>query len=133
MIHRKSILASALAIGVSLISAQSFAAQSLTIMNNTNQDSTSRINGGLCSTVFGSDGVTKAHSTHVVDSKLVALACMGNSSNCKAEIYMTNNCSGSVVGTAIFDTNTGIKSIDVTSDTYKFGIEPFKITIDGGV
>lgn len=133
MHYRKSILASALTIGLSLISMQSYAAQSLTIVNNTNQDSTSKINGGLCSTVFGSDGVTKAHSTHVVSDKLVALACMGNSSNCKAEIYMTNNCSGPVVGTAIFDTNTGIKSMDVVSAIYKFSIEPFRITINGGV
>lgn len=133
MHYRKSILASALTIGLSFISMQAYAAQSLTIVNNTNQDSTSRINGGLCSTVFGADGVTKAHSTHVVGDKIIALACVGNSSNCKAEIYMTNNCSGPVVGTAVFDTNAGIKSIDVVSDIYKFGIEPFRITIDGGV
>lgn len=133
MKYRKSIFASALSIGLSLIAAQSFAAQALTIVNNTNQDSTSKINGGLCSTVFGSDGVTKAHSTHVVSDKIVALACMGNSSNCKADIYMTNNCSGPVIATAVFDTNTGVKSIDVVSDIYKFGIGPFNITIDGGV
>ncbi len=130
MSFKKNIVTGLLTIGVSMASIHGYA-QALTIVNNTDQDSTSVINGGLCSTVFGSDGVTKAHSTNVVSDKLIALACVLNSSNCKADIYMTNNCSGPVIASAVFDTKTGMKSIDVTSDMYRFGIGAFDITIDG--
>lgn len=133
MSFKKTIISSLLTIGIAAISMQANAGQSLTIVNHTNQDSTSIINNGLCSTAFGSDGVTSAQTTHVINDKLIALACFANSSNCKADIYMTNNCSGPIVATAIFDTKTGMKSISVFGDTYAFIMGAFDLTINGGI
>lgn len=113
-----------------LVTATTTYAGSLTINNNTDFDSTSKINDGLCSTVFGSDGVTKAHSTHIISDKLISLACVLNSSNCKATIFMTNDCSGPIIANIILDTKTGIKNIDVLSSQFKFTAGTNEVSVD---
>lgn len=107
-------------------------AADLTIVNNTNRDSTSVINHGACSTILGSHGITPAHSTNVVPSKIVTFACLLNRSNCRADVYMTNNCSGPVIATASFDVNSGIKSIDILDPSFTVSYSGFAITISGG-
>lgn len=107
-------------------------AADLTIVNNTNRDSTSVINNGACSTILGEHGITRAHSTNVVPSMTVAFACLMNRSNCRADVYMTNNCSGPVVATAFFDVKTGIKSVTMYDNSYAVSGGGFGITITGG-
>lgn len=129
MLLKKSVCLIGLSIGLCLSAAPVFA-QALTIVNNSNSPSTSIINNGICSSQLGSDGVTQPHTTHVVNDKIIALACFANPSNCKADVYMTNNCSGPLVATAVFDTKNGMKSIKNFSDKYKFTIGAFNIIID---
>lgn len=108
------------------------ASSNLTIVNNTNRDSTSRINGGPCSTFLGAVGITHAHSVNVVPARTVGLACIANRANCTANVYMTSNCSGPVVGTVILDISSGIKSIALYDKTYSVSGSGFGITIGGG-
>lgn len=103
----------------------------LTIVNNTDMDSTSIINDGMCSNTL-SGGVSKAHSTNIVSSTVIGLACFGHSSDCKADVYMTNNCSGDKVGTVIFDTKNGIKSVTMNTNQYQITGSGFNIQLDGG-
>ena len=104
----------------------------LTIINNTNYDSTSIINNGACSTILGDSGITRAHSTNVVSAMKIAMACFTNPANCKADVYMTANCSGPVVATVIFDTKTGIKSKTVYDQSFVLTGGGFHIILDGG-
>lgn len=104
----------------------------LTLVNNTNQDSTSVINNGVCSTILGSTGITKAHSTNVVPESKINLACILNRSNCKADVYMTNNCTGKVVATVVMDTKKGIKSVDIKDKSYQIDAKDFRVELNGG-
>lgn len=108
-------------------------ANALTIRNNTNFDSTSKINDGPCSSsILGAKGVTKAHSTNVISDKMILLACYANRSNCKADVFMTNNCSGPQIATVVFDVNTGVKSVSMQSNNYTISAQGFSITLNGG-
>lgn len=84
----------------------------LTIVNHTRNDSTSIINGGLCSSALGEGGISRAGKPPlVVPDSLVRLACTGKLSDCVADVYMTSNCTGQKVGTVLFDIKTGTKSV----------------------
>lgn len=98
-------------------------AAGLTIDNQTDFDSTSVLNNGACSTILGSDGITKAHTRKTVSESKIRLACIGHWSNCKAEVYMSNNCTGPVVATAYFDTKTGLKKETIQNHSDKFVID----------
>lgn len=129
---KKTIITSLLAMSVSSVSIFAQAAN-LTIINNTGQDSTSYINNSpLCSSYIP-NGTTKAHSTNVIPESTISAACMVDTVNCKADVYMTNNCTGPVVATIIFDINQGIKGIIPRSPIYKFSGGGFTIHVDGGV
>lgn len=104
----------------------------LTLVNDTNRDSTCVINNGACSTILGSSGVTKAHTTNTVAESKINLACILNRSNCKADVYMTDNCSGPIVGTVILDTKTGIKSVQMHDASYTITGSAFSVTLSGG-
>jgi|SRR3990167_2091461 len=95
---------------------------SLTIDNQTDYYSTAKLNGAACSTILGDTGITKPHSVNTVSDLNVGIGCIMNKKNCKAELYMTNNCSGNVVAIIMFDTSKGIKSID------NKGIDGFSIS-----
>jgi hypothetical protein len=116
-----------------IIAALPFSANAagLTIDNKTDFDSTSVLNNGACSTILGADGITKAHTKKTVASSRVRLACLGHWSNCKAVVYMTNNCTGPAVATVYFDVNTGIKKDTLVNHSDKFSIdgEGFTATI----
>lgn len=108
-------------------------ASDLTIVNDTNRDSTSIINHGLCSTILGDSGVTKAHSTNVVAASTVKKACFFNKTNCQADVYMTNNCTGPKVATVIFDISTGVKGQpDIFDTSYAINANGFYINFSGG-
>ena len=85
---------------------------SLTIDNQTDFSSTAILNNATCSTILGSEGVTKPHDVNTVSDAKVALGCILNRSNCTAKLYMTDNCKGDVVAVVTFDTGKGIKSIE---------------------
>lgn len=103
---KKIILTSLVAMSMSSISMMAYA--KLSIMNNTDKDSTSILNDGMCSSMLPG-GVTKAHSPNEVDDKIIAMGCLMHETNCKADVYMTNNCTGNKVATVFFDTKKGIK------------------------
>ncbi|MBV9575565.1 MAG: hypothetical protein JO149_02955, partial [Gammaproteobacteria bacterium] len=115
MLFRKKFFSNVLVISISslpfLADAGNYASTDLTIVNNTKNYSTSVINNGPCSTILGDIGVTKPNSTSIVPSDEVKFACTLNESNCAADVYMTNNCSGPKIATVIFDTDAGIKSV----------------------
>ncbi|OGT63813.1 MAG: hypothetical protein A3E85_05180 [Gammaproteobacteria bacterium RIFCSPHIGHO2_12_FULL_45_12] len=121
-----------LALGLPLISE----ANDLTIINNTNFNSTSIINNGKCSSKvlpFGK-GTTKAHTTNVITSSLVNLACLATPSPkvCQADVYMADDCGGSRIATAYFDTKTGMQSVTLYDQSYRITGTGFTITLDGG-
>ncbi|VVC75876.1 hypothetical protein AQUSIP_11770 [Aquicella siphonis] len=104
----------------------------LTIVNNTDKDSTSIINDGMCSSSL-SGGITKAHSTNKVSDIIIGFACYGHASDCKADVYMTDNCSGDKVATVMFDTKKGIydiKNVDTTK--FKISGSGFTVNLDSG-
>lgn len=109
-----------------------FSAQAagLTVVNNTDYDSTSVINHGPCSTILGEIGITRAHSTNTVPESKVKFACLLNKHNCQADVYMTPNCKGPVVAKITFDVDAGIKNIEMKSADFKISGSGFAATLD---
>lgn len=123
-------------------------ASNLTIVNNTDQDSTSILNNGPCSTILGAGGTTKGHTSNVVDESLLKKACIttkprhkGQAWVCKADVYMTPNCNAtgeSHVAAVTLNVNEGIQKIELNTNntaTQKFVImfdknTPFNVTIN---
>jgi hypothetical protein len=135
MEFKKILSAGLVVLGISFsFSAHAFIANSdLTIVNDTNHDSTSIINNGLCSTILGDSGVTKAHSTNVVKADILKKACYFSQHNCQADVYMTNNCSGTKIATVFFDIATGVKGYpDVFDKSYTITASGFGISLAGG-
>jgi hypothetical protein len=130
MFVKKILLTGIATIGLSF----SFLAHAeLTVSNQTNQPSTSRINDGYCSTdILGADGITPPHTSKPIEDWKIDLACMGNYENCKADIYMTNNCTGPAISTVIFSKTSGIKYVSPPVAGYAITWSPFAITITGG-
>lgn len=96
-----------------------YAVSNLVIVNQTNADSTARINGGLCSNdIPGGGGITYAHSTNTISASVIGGACFFTPHNCRADVYMTDDCSGPMIGSVLFDKNTGVQSISSTSSSY---------------
>lgn len=116
-------------------------ANDLSIKNNTDFNATSRINDGLCSNTLGDPyGTTYAHSSNTVPDNIIQFACTmndGDPSNCKAEIYMTNDCNDSdpnakPIGVVMFDINNGITSISMNPGThFTVSGSGFDITLAG--
>jgi len=98
-------------------------ADGLTIDNQTDFDSTSVLNNGACSTILGADGITKAHTKKTVAPTKIRLACLGHWDNCKAVVYMTNNCSGPAVATTYFNVKTGVKKETIVNHSEKFTLD----------
>lgn len=110
---KKKLFAS-LVFGLSL---NTYAVSDLVVVNQTDLDSTARINGGLCSSVL-SGGITSAHSTNTIPANVVGMACFLTPHNCAAEVYMSDDCSGVAIGMVIFDKNNGVQSISNTAANY---------------
>jgi hypothetical protein len=106
----------------------------LSITNNTDFDSTSIINNGACSTILGETGITRAGKTNVVPEARVIAGCKLNKINCKAEVHMSNNCSGPAVAIIYLDVASGIKSIQpIENSGYVVtNSDPFTAQIDVG-
>ena len=123
----------AVIVGTIICAALPFQAQAgaLRITNNTDLDSTSKINGGSCSSsVLGEGGITRAHATNEVSNLKLRVACALNRENCKADVYMTTNCEKGgqpKVATVILSVNTGIKSVILNTEIDN----PYVITYNG--
>jgi hypothetical protein len=102
----------------------------LTIVNNTDFDSTCVVNDGMCSNELGDSGITHAHTSNLIEQIQLYIACGISTSNCKADVYMTPDCSGPVVGTVILDLNDGISQVTATGPYKLTAINPFEIHID---
>ena len=131
MFNKKSLCKTVLAVMVCL-SPLTVSANALTITNNTKLDSTCIINDGVCSTILGEGGITRAGHTNVIAESKMKLACIFHLSNCKADVYMTDNCTGPKVATVMMDLSTGIKSIDIFDNRYQANFSGFTVSVSGG-
>lgn len=105
----------------------------LTITNNTNFDVTSMINGNVCSQkVLGDGGITHPHTTNIITALKVKLACGLHQTDCQAALHLSNDCSGPTIAMVSFDTNTGIKSVQVIDSNYSLNGNGFTAILDGG-
>lgn len=104
----------------------------LVIKNNTKQDSTAKINGSCSSSLPG--GITKAGTTNKVSDIIIGIACLGHSSDCKAEVFMNATCTGSPIAYAVFDTSKGVQSVKLLTNEYQIiaPVGSFNITLNGG-
>jgi hypothetical protein len=122
-------------IGAILLSLPLVANASLTVINNTNQDSTSVINN-TCSSAIGSTGITKKHTTNTVPDMAIQLVCGFTPHNCVADVRMTTDCSGASVATISFDVSTGIKTATLSAAGqqagYSISAQGFSVQLNGG-
>lgn len=118
-------------LGALVLPAGAFA-DSLTIVNNTDFYITSTVNGSICSaTMPGGYGITPPHSTKSIPSLAVIAACgLSHQHDCKADIHLSNDCSGPAVGSAIFDTSKGILQAGANDAKYRITYSGFTATID---
>ena len=104
-------------------------ADNLVIHNNTDFPSTSIINDGVCSNFLpGGIGITQPHSTNTVPSVTVHSACWADRENCRATIYITNDCSGPAIAKVVLSTKTGVKSIEMIG-SYSIIANGFDVTL----
>jgi hypothetical protein len=125
---KKMMLGILITLGLATIAMTAQAAD-LTIVNNTNKDSTSIINSGMCSSYLPG-GVTKAGETNTVPASIIRSACKKHETDCNADVYMSNNCSGNKIATVNFDITVGVKKISMLSKDYHISGSAFKIQID---
>lgn len=126
----KKILIGTMAIFSCTLSLTAFA-MTLTIDNKTDFDSTTRANGGLCSSsVLGDAGITHPGHVNVITKNQLNLACMFNKKDCTADVYMSDNCSGDIVATVTMDvTDAGIKTVTIKNPNFIFDYSAFAITL----
>lgn len=126
---KKSIVISLIAVGFVATPVIALAGD-LHIDNNTTKDSTTRIHGICSTTLLGADGVTKAKDHNKVTPHWKLLIACGGSGACRADVYMTNNCSGSVVANVDFNTETGLQNVTMLSSSYKITGSGFNVKMD---
>lgn len=79
----KKLLLTTAAIAVSTSAAF---ATGLTIVNHTKLDSTVKV-GSTCSSIIGSNGITKAGATKTISSMVIGVVCQGQNP-CNATLYL---------------------------------------------
>lgn len=115
-------------------------AGTLTIFNHTNEYSTTFVLGNGCSKdiLKNGRGVTPPQSSpdapgkQTVPEGQLRIACRTQSpSHCVAQVFMTPDCSGPVVATAIIDIVNGVQDItpEPTNGTYRFEKDGFVVNI----
>jgi hypothetical protein len=130
MVSKKILLKSLFAILASGSMTLSYA--DLTITNNTNFDSTTITNKGSCSTILGEHGVTHPHSTNQVSRMQLLLACGRHVTDCEAQVFMTNNCTGSPIADVMLSEVSGIYKVDSLDPTYQVVGTGWNVAINGG-
>jgi hypothetical protein len=118
-------------LGALAFSAAPFAAQAdITIHNNTNAPATASVSISPCSNAAGDRGVIKPHSSITIPDFLVGLYC---TSDCKAQVFMSRNCSGKSIATVTGNVRQGVKNIDNHSvKGFRLAGSGKDITIEGG-
>lgn len=127
----KMISTSLLALGVSCGSMYAQAAASdLTLINNTDHESTAILNNNhICSSWLGV--VTHPHDKSTVSASTLDLACGKNAAFCRADVYLTKDCSGPIVGVVYFDiTNLGFISRSMNDSSYDIKGARFTVSMD---
>jgi hypothetical protein len=128
MLKKAQFLACTL-LATSLVSLPALAQADLTITNKTSHDSASIINGGACSSTFlGDIGVTKAGQKNTISSFMLKIACYGHTTACRADVFMTRDCSGEKAGTVILDVVNGVVSV-TNAAGYEISASGFDITL----
>ena len=106
-----SIRKTVLFVATSICIALPFQAQAgdLIVNNRTDFDSTSATNGAICSKILGNEGVSRAHTEHnVIPERKVKMACtILHKHDCRADVYMSANCTGRKVASVVFDVDKG--------------------------
>lgn len=125
---KKTIISSFLIAGMS-ISAFAYA-QKLTIFNNTDFPSTSRINGHCSRDILGSAGVTPKRTKKDIEEWQLKLACMASPEKCIADVYLTNNCKGDPITTVTFSVSKGIINVTPPKNGYSETHQAFYIQIN---
>lgn len=131
--HIKTIGLTTLGCCAFIFTASAQAGADLTIMNNTNHSSTALVNNGPCSSTLGKIGITKAHSPNVVPWKILDFICSANKQECKASVYVSENCSGPAIATATLNIATGIvdKDKDGNPGIVNNGVDGYMIVGSG--
>lgn len=121
MLLNKATLAGAV---FALLSLSTQAAE-LTTTNNTDFDSTVKVTSGRFHPCAGSIGeYTPAHGERVTPWGQVRGLCLSSGDNCTADIYMTKDCSGPVIGVASMDLSHQKITMLVSLDPrYNFHLE----------
>lgn len=117
---RKKLLAlfSALSFGIAPLAAHA----DFTIYNNTNYPATASVATSPCSNAAGERGIIQPHGNVVVPDWAAGLYC---TLDCKAQVYMSRNCSGRSAATVIGNTRVGVKKVE------NHNINGFSVTANG--
>ncbi len=120
-------------LGAVTLSITPFAAfADLTIKNNTNSPATAFAGNSPCSNAAGDRGVMQPHGQVVIPDFLVGMYC---TSDCKAQVFMSKNCSGKSIATIVANKREGVKSIinnDNSTNAYHIEGRGNTISIEGG-
>lgn len=103
-----------------------FAGIDLTINNQTNFDSASAVNGGLCSTKLPfKNNFTPRGQSNVISAISLSVACGRNRTSCSAVIYANKDCAQpadpngvGAIGTAVINLDTGVQRVDITDKRF---------------
>jgi hypothetical protein len=130
MLVKKTLMTGMLMLSASL----PLMANALTIENKSQFDSASEINGGWCTSFWGSLGITKAGTSNTIDPGFVNMLCAANMNNCTAVVYPNTSCTpGTAIGIVHFSTTAGF--LDANTSRIVEGTDangtkdPFKITL----
>lgn len=109
----------------------SYAAKNFTVVNNTKDYSTARLNNGLCSSYFPG-GVTAPGQTNEISETLAYIACTTQWENCQVDVYASKDCSGAQIGSLAIHLVNGVKSVAVKNPNYSIDTSTgsFKVTIN---
>ncbi len=137
MFTKKILFQSMMVFGIS--ATMSLAYADLIIHNRTSTDSTSVMNDGMCSSsILGPGGITPAGQDNDVSDWELEAACAGNQSNCKADVYMSDDCSGPIIATAIINTDYtdphgGIQNVTIVDGRYSTEYKQYgwEVTLKG--
>jgi hypothetical protein len=120
-------------LGAVTLSMTPFAAfADITIKNNTSSAATAFAGNSPCSSAAGDRGVMQPHAQVTIPDFLVGMYC---SSDCKAQVFMSKNCSGKSIATIVANKREGIKSIannDSSPNGYHLEGHGNTISIEGG-
>jgi hypothetical protein len=108
----------------------SFSYADMVIRNNTDLPVTARI-GRLCSSIVGNLGIVYPRSSLVVTQHYYDNMGIFCPSSCDADVYVSNNCSGTKIATVNFSKEDGITNIrNEVVDLYAVNGGGFEIVID---